>query len=233
MASRALMMRLTSASSSWAWSAKAFQTSLSDLPVDLDQAAERVGQQIRDRFAQRGDLDRLRLELLPPGEGEQAAHQLAALLGGALGHGEDLAAGRPPASARFSSRPSPPITAASRLLKSCAMPPVSLPIASIFCAWISWLSSERCSVTSVSVPANSTGRPSRPEQHRLVEEMAVAAVGALPAIFDRRAAGLRRASIAASTAIAVVGMKPIDPDVGCSRDFVSVKPVSASKSPLT
>ena len=48
-------------------------------------------------------------------------------------------------SARFSSRPSPPITAASKLLKSCAMPPVSLPIASIFWAWISWLSSERCS----------------------------------------------------------------------------------------
>ena len=62
--------------------------------------------------------------------------------------------------ARLSSRPRPPITAASKLLKSCAMPPVSLPIASIFWAWINWFSSDRCSVISVSVPANSTGRPS-------------------------------------------------------------------------
>ena len=30
---------------------------------------------------------------------------------------------------------SPPITGVSRLLKSCAMPPVSWPTASIFCAW--------------------------------------------------------------------------------------------------
>jgi len=41
-----------------------------------------------------------------------------------------------------------PCTTARRFPKSCAMPPVSLPIASIFCAWRSLSSIERCSVMS-------------------------------------------------------------------------------------
>ena len=38
---------------------------------------------------------RVRLQLLAPGEGEQAADQLGALLGGAPGHAEDLLVLRP------------------------------------------------------------------------------------------------------------------------------------------
>ena len=39
--------------------------------------------------------------------------------------------------------------APSTLLKSCAMPPASLPTSSIFWDWVNWLSSVRCSVVSM------------------------------------------------------------------------------------
>ena len=38
--------------------------------------------------------------------------------------------------------------APSTLLKSCAMPPASWPTVSIFCGWLTWFSSVRCSVVS-------------------------------------------------------------------------------------
>ena len=190
-ASRALMIRLTSASSSCAWSAKASHTSLLDLPLDLDQPAERVGQQVRDRLLQR---TRGRSGAAPASGGGRrraAAGRARCPARPRAWSCRGCAAARRRGWRARSIRLKPPMTAASRLLKSCAMPPVSLPIASIFCAWISWLSSERCSLMSVSVPANSTGRPvAILQQHGLIEEMLVAAVGALPAIFDRRAAAL-------------------------------------------
>ena len=86
----------------------------------------------------------MRLQLLPPGEGQQPPDELATLLGRALGHAKDAQLFVVEVGASFDQL-KPPMTAARRLLKSCAMPPVSLPIASIFCAWINWLSSDRCS----------------------------------------------------------------------------------------
>ena len=167
-------------------------------PFELDQAAERVGEQVGDRCRQPAMSISAGCELLAPGEGEQAADQLGALLGGAAGHAEDPALLLARAAARRSIRPRPPSTAASRLLKSCAMPPVSLPIASIFCAWISWLSS----ILAVGDVEQGAGKFDRAavavaQQHRLVEEMLVAAVGALPAIFDRPAPPLRPRSASA------------------------------------
>ena len=82
------------------------------------------------------------------------------------------------ASLANSSRPEPlvsssrsrsrlPITTLSRLLKSCASPPVRLPMASIFIAWRSWSSTDCsasaarfCSVMSLDIATRYLGRPS-------------------------------------------------------------------------
>ena len=54
-----------------------------------------------------------------------------------------------------------PMTTPSKLLKSCAMPPVNCPTASIFCAWRSWFSSLRWSVMSMLIdPSDSSVPPS-------------------------------------------------------------------------
>ena len=122
---------------------------------------------------------------------------------------------------RRSIRPSPPSTAARRLLKSWAMPPVSLPIASILRASSSCFSRSLRSVTSSRVPAYCAASPSSAaEQHRLVEEMLVLAVGALPAIFDRHRAGALAVADRAQRALAVLGMEPVGPERRLGLDRV-------------
>ena len=80
-------------------------------------------------------VDRLGLQLLAAREGQHALGQRGAALRGLdrvvdeLPHAWDRPAGACAASSRL------PSTTASRLLKSCAMPPVSWPMASIFCDW--------------------------------------------------------------------------------------------------
>ena len=61
-----------------------------ELPGEFDAATKGVFEQVGDGGGERGDLDRGGLELLPASEGEQTADELAALLGGALGHRDDL-----------------------------------------------------------------------------------------------------------------------------------------------
>ena len=54
------------------------------------------------------------------------------------------------------------MTAVSRLLKSCAMPPVSWPIASIFCDWRSISSARRRSAMSRSTSTTRKPPSTRP-----------------------------------------------------------------------
>ena len=91
---------------------------------------------------------RLGLEDLLAAEGEQLAGERRGALAGALGSrrargraGRRRRAAREQLAVARGSR-------VSRLLKSCAMPPASWPIASIFCAWRSCSSSARRSVMS-------------------------------------------------------------------------------------
>ena len=65
-----------------------------------------------------------------------------------------------PSDRRYCTRSSAPVMPCSRLLKSCAMPPVSWPTASIFCAWRNCSSKPRRSLTSRAVTVNRRRPPS-------------------------------------------------------------------------
>ena len=103
--------------------------------------AERAAQEIAGAGDELVGVDDLRLERLLAREGEQPAGQgggaLRALQRHLLG-ARHARRPRPTAADSGSCRPimsRPPSTTVSRLLKSCATPPVSWPTASIFCAW--------------------------------------------------------------------------------------------------
>ena len=81
MASRALMVRFSRASSSWLASARIGGRPVGKLFADLHQGAERALQQVLHPAHQLGDIDHLRLQLLPAGEGEQALGQRRAPFG--------------------------------------------------------------------------------------------------------------------------------------------------------
>ena len=135
MASRALRQRFSSAFSSCAG-------------VDLGghrppapttstrRRADRAADQVLHAGDQPVDVGRLGIERLAPGEGEQPLRQRGRALGGALRCADVAFDARRagPWRVRLSSSSRLPLIPASRLLKSCAMPPVSWPTASIFCA---------------------------------------------------------------------------------------------------
>ena len=120
------------------------------------------------------DVDALRLQGLASGEGQEAPRQIGAaqrrierFAGEFVGLGIVLAS-----SGRSRSRL--PMMMPSRLLKSCAMPPVRLPIASIFCACAaaprparSRVSLQRC------VRSHRSALAHAPEIPRLVVELRV------------------------------------------------------------
>ena len=82
-------------------------------------------------------VGRLRIQRLPPREGEQAMGQRGGAFRRALRDGDVAVESRwyVPDAACISSSSSEPMMPVRRLLKSCAMPPVSWPTASIFCDW--------------------------------------------------------------------------------------------------
>src|SRR3546814_3684542 len=59
-------------------------------PFELDEAAQRVGEEVVDAAGEPGDVDAGGLQLLAPGEGKKPPHQLGSLLGGMTGHRHDL-----------------------------------------------------------------------------------------------------------------------------------------------
>ena len=103
--------------------------------LDRDGLADRAAEQFRHALHQPVDVDRLHLERMLAREGEQALHQRRGALGGLAANWRASRARAPRPSRRRSARSRLPMIAVSRLLKSCAMPPVRRPTASIFCAW--------------------------------------------------------------------------------------------------
>ncbi len=119
--------------------------------LDLDRPRRSVpAQQARAMPThQRVEVERLRLQRLPAREGEQLLGQRGAALGRRRrsSRRSRRSVGRPSGQRSAASRALPMMTV-SRLLKSCATPPVSWPTASIFCAWRSCASASRSAVTS-------------------------------------------------------------------------------------
>jgi hypothetical protein len=72
---------------------------------------------------------------------------------------------------------------------------------------------ERSPLADVGESAGELDRPALRilEQHRLVVEMAVRPVGALPAIFDREAPGLAARGERGQRLLAILLVKPVDP----------------------
>ena len=101
--------------------------------LDLDLLAERRTQQFRDVEHRGVDVDIARLQRLPAGEGEQMLDQLGAAFGGLVDQARRRSAARAGAAGSPTSVSVVPVITVSMLLKSCATPPVSLPMASSFC----------------------------------------------------------------------------------------------------
>ena len=102
--------------------------------LDLDPVAERAPQHVVQAAHEAAEIDDLRRQRLAPAEGQQLRGELRSRARRRPAH---CAGAAPPSRYRRRRRTSscrlPPITC-SRLLKSWATPPVSLPIASIFWA---------------------------------------------------------------------------------------------------
>ena len=126
--------------------------------LDLDGGAEAAPQQIDHARDERIEIGRLGVQGLPPPEGEQPLGELGAELGGLLGLLENLAILR--LSRRRSSISRLPEMTVRRLLKSWATPPVSWPMASIFCAWRSSCSILTRAVRSRMKPVKMEAPPS-------------------------------------------------------------------------
>ena len=145
-ASRALMARLRIAFSSWFSSQSARSASAPSSGPDRDRAADRVAEHQLHRLDHPVDRDRRHADPLDARESEQLAGQL-----GAAPARFERRLGDPLQPRLLDARgdiSSPPMTGVSRLLKSWAMPPVSWPTASIFCAWRSASSARSRSPTS-------------------------------------------------------------------------------------
>ena len=147
-ASRALVARLVRLASSCAGSTTTGQTSGAEVERNLDVFAERPAQQPGDPGDQLVDVDALRPERLLAREGEQAAGQIGAAECRVERLVRQLVDCRRRPFFRSRSRSRLPMMTPSILLKSCAMPPVRLPIASIFWAWCSCASSLLRSICS-------------------------------------------------------------------------------------
>ena len=122
--------------------------------LDLDLLAQGRVQQIGHVDDHLVGVDRLRRQRLLAGEGEKPLRQRRRALGG-RGRGAREALDAEVAPLRCGARRDrgAPMITPSILLKSCAMPPVSWPSASIFCACRSWLSAASrratCSTSSL------------------------------------------------------------------------------------
>ena len=147
-ASRAFTAMFSKAISSSLGSASISHTSASIRGLQRDVAAQRRAQHSRQCAAARragpAPADR------PAGDGRTTATAGSAPRRARPPAGCCQPASRALPGRRFASSALPMITA-SRLLKSCATPPVSWPIASIFCAWRSCASSCSRSVRSRAV----------------------------------------------------------------------------------
>ena len=91
-------------------------------------------QQPVDVADHRVDVGALRMQRLAPGEGQQPPGQIGAAERRVQRFAAQFRRLRRSAVTNRFSRSRLPMMTPSRLLKSCAMPPVRLPIASIFCA---------------------------------------------------------------------------------------------------
>ena len=106
--------------------------------LEIDVLAERPPEEIRHAADQLVDVGQPGIERLAPREGQQPLRQHRRALRAAGGIGDRA---RKPLARRFRPRTCRlrsaisrlPLMMVSRLLKSCATPPVSWPIASIFC----------------------------------------------------------------------------------------------------
>ncbi len=170
-----------------------------------------MGQQVGDRRREPADVDRVGLEGLAPGEGEQALDQLGALLGGAAGHADDLPVlllqRQPPLD-----QPEPAEYGCEQVVEVMGDTPGQLPDR-VHLAGLEELVLELLAVADVEQGAGILGgiAVARSEQDGLVEEMLVMAVGALPAIFDRHRAGALAVADRAERSLAVLGMEAIRP----------------------
>ena len=163
------------------------------------------------------------LELLAPGEREQPANQLASLLGGALGHAEDalLVVGQHGAPLEQAEPANHRRQQIVEIMRDAAGQLADR----VHFLGLDQLAFERPLLADVGQGAGELdGSAVRVlQQHRLVHEMLVIAVGALPAIFDRRPPAFAARLERGDDAQAVVGVKTVGPDVGLLGDFVEAK----------
>ena len=124
-----------------------------------------------------------RADRLPPAEREQLPRQARAAIHRLLDLGGLVRAPDRRAASCISSRSAAPMMLIRMLLKSCATPPASRPIASSFCDCRSCSSSARRSVMSRTNPVR-TARLSRADAGDRQLEREVAAVGAQPGQLD-------------------------------------------------
>src|SRR5205085_1582621 len=193
---------------------------LADVPVELDQAAERMSEELGDRGGERLDLDAGGLELLAAGEGEQAADQVRALLGGAAGHAEDLEL--------VLVERDPPLDQAEAAEDSCEEVVEIVGDAAgeladrVHLARLDELAFQILAVGDVEQGAGIFDRLALrvAKQNGLVEEVAILAVGALPAIFDRERAAVAAPGEGGDDPVAVVRVEAVDPQSGRGLDLL-------------
>ena len=134
-ASRALTARLRIASSSWFGSTRPRETGL-ELGGDLDRRAKRAPQHLDHAVDKVNHIHGFRPELLTPSKCEQAFRQRSPALRTLNGVIYERRSPRGLSEGQFRRKISRlPSIAISRLLKSCATPPVICPRLSIFCIW--------------------------------------------------------------------------------------------------
>ena len=169
-ASRALVARLSTICSMAPASASTLTAFRSRAKTDLDVGREQAAQRAEQVLHHAPEVEHLVGERSVAAEGEQLADHLRAAAGGGLQLAEVARAGpRAPAGSAPAIISLLASTTVSRLLRSWAMPPVSWPTASIFCAWRSCSSSRRRSEMSRTMAWN---RPS-PRSRALISTSTV------------------------------------------------------------
>ncbi len=145
MASRALVARFSIASSELVDIGQDRLDPLGKTGFQCHRRSQRAAQQSADALHQGGKLHRFGFELLLPGKSQHAlgqGHAAQCTLGGVVEQPDDFGVVR---RRRLRTISRLPRMTVSRLLKSWAIPPLSWPMACIFCAWNS--ASRVCSST--------------------------------------------------------------------------------------
>ena len=194
-----------------------------DAPVDLDQAAERVLEQALERLDEARRRDRGGLELLPPGEGEQALDQLGALFGRAAGHGDELLLFGVERHALFDESESAEHRG-EQIVEIVGDAAGEL-ADRVHLLRLGELAFELALIGHVEQRARDLDRLTRAvaQHHRLFEQMTPAAIGVLPAIFAREAVGAADAIARRDDALAILRVKPLGPQAGSRLDLVEVE----------